>query len=128
MTYIQHDKIVKKINSRDGNDNRFEDNYLQNKYHTSVTAISSFARGDLIAFWVRVIQWATVVESIACAEAIGGSRTHLTRHSPVCFAGWPACAVLCAVLMIRKRSFSLNIQSKRKNFISSKFLWVRFPR
>ena len=90
MTYIQHDKIVKKINSRDGNDNRFEDNYLQNKYHTSVTAISSFARGDLIAFWVRVIQWATVVESIACAEAIGGSRTHLTRHSPVCFAGWPA--------------------------------------
>ena len=37
---------------------------------------------------MRVIQRAAVVESTACAGAIGLSSTHLTRHSPVGFAGW----------------------------------------
>ena len=57
-------------------------------YHSLEICISAFAREDLIVCWVRIIQRAAVVESTACAGAIGGSSTHLTRHSLVCFAGW----------------------------------------
>ena len=42
MTYIQHDKIVKKINSRDGNDDRFKDNYLQKQSVNTILQLLLF--------------------------------------------------------------------------------------
>ena len=67
----------------------------ESTYHSLYIAISAFAREDLIAYWVRNIQRAAVVESTAYAGAIGGSSTHLTLHAPVCFAGsltWLRCS------------------------------------